>query len=787
MSTHRFGRVLALVVVLATVGLALSATSTLGFQAHPLLSQITQTTAGSPLTQPWGLTFDSAGDLFVGAAGQGQIDEFDSANAFQGAIGNGALSSQYPRSVAVDRATGDVYVADSQFDAVLVFKSAGGGAYTLLSTWHGTASALGGFGGGYVSVAIDNSPSASDPHAGDVYVLSTQPAIDVFKPKPPGPEEAQEGELVSELSTPGFALPGGSVGAVVDSSTGILYVPDAGNHAVDEFSDTGTFLTALHGPSEPFAPIAVAVQGSTHDVYVVDGANRVVDIFDNTGALTGGIAQPLVDPLGVAVNASGEIYVSDGGSQPPAVDIFGAAVVLLPDVTTGAASEVARTSAKLEGVVDPDGQAVTSCVIEYGPTAAYGQSEPCTPAPGSGSSPVAVSVAPGGLTPASTYHYRVVASNANGPHAGGDKTFTTPPAVEGLLTLPPSEVTGTTATLNGLLEPNGVDTHYHFEYGPSYGQATASSDAGFASEQKQVSASITGLEPNTSYSYRLTAENTFGSTASEPEAFTTEPVAPVIGALTPPSKTRVSATLGWALNPENSPTSYRVLYGTTSQYGEHTETGEINGPESQQLVLGLNGLVPNTTYHYALQAINQAGTVTGPDETLTTGPAAPPAATTGAASEVTLTSATVSGTINPDGLATSYEVDFGSDTGYGTSIYGEAGSGTEPITISVVLQNLAPSTIYHYRIVATNADGTAAGEDQTFTTPVYSNPITLPSTLPLIATPTIAFPTETTGTIITKTTKKHAGHKRKRPRVRHKQRGKHAGGRGGTKRRGRRS
>src|SRR6202042_3211833 len=97
----------------------------------------------------------------------------------------------------------------------------------------------------------------------------------------------------------------------------------------------------------------------------------------------------------------------------------------------------------------------------------------------------------------------------------------------------------------------------------------------------------------------------------------------------------------------------------------------------------------------ALQVTNQAGTMTGPDETVRTVAATPPTALTGEATELQLTSATVTGTIDPEDLETSYELDFGTDTGYGTSIYGEVGTGTEGIEIPVHLQNLAPGTTYH--------------------------------------------------------------------------------------------
>jgi hypothetical protein len=206
------------------------------------------------------------------------------------------------------------------------------------------------------------------------------------------------------------------------------------------------------------------------------------------------------------------------------------------------------------------------------------------------------------------------------------------------------------------------------------------------------------------------------------------------------------------MDPEGGTIRYRIDYGETSNYGQHTFEPEIEASNNVQVVqLGIEGLAPGRTYHYTVQVTNPAGTITTPDATFTTAPAAPPTAVTGGASNVTLTTATVSGTINPEGLETSYEFDLGTDTTYGTSIYGEAGAAEGPTELLVPLRNLAPGATYHYRIVAINSDGRVYGADQAFTTPAYSAPIVLPSALPLLSTPGIAFPTETGTTVTSRT------------------------------------
>lgn len=95
----------------------------------------------------------------------------------------------------------------------------------------------------------------------------------------------------------------------------------------------------------------------------------------------------------------------------------------------------------------------------------------------------------------------------------------------------------------------------------------------------------------------------------------------------------------------------------------------------------------------------------------------PPAATTGGATNVAQSSATVAGTVNPSGTATSYYFQYGTSTSYGSSTPStDAGSGTADVPVSANLTGLASSTIYHYRVVGVSSAGTTDGADQTFTT-----------------------------------------------------------------------
>ena len=97
--------------------------------------------------------------------------------------------------------------------------------------------------------------------------------------------------------------------------------------------------------------------------------------------------------------------------------------------------------------------------------------------------------------------------------------------------------------------------------------------------------------------------------------------------------------------------------------------------------------------------------------------AGPPTATTGAASAVTRSTATLNGTVDPNGASTGYHFEYGTTTAYGlSSAGGDAGSGDDAAPVSAALEGLSPGTTYHYRLIATNADGGAEGADRTFRT-----------------------------------------------------------------------
>jgi hypothetical protein len=426
-----------------------------------------------------------------------------------------------------------------------------------------------------------------------------------------------------------------------------------------------------------------------------------------------------------------------------------------PEANTGEPADVRRVGATLRGAVNPE-EAVTSYFFEYGPTEAYGTKSAVLNA-GGGNVPVEVSLPISGLTGNATYHYRVVAENENGSSEGLDTTFVTP-AVDGVRTGSATGISQSEATLVGSLEPNELDTHSYFEYGveESYGATTPSIDAGSATEAISVQTPITGLIPNQTYHFRVVAENVFGASDGLDNTFITGALPPAIDQ--PPSTAnpmRSSVVATGTVNPEHSETIYRFVYVEAGEYaplaidpyaeggsGAAVSAGAGLGDRSVEQVL--TGLRPNTTYHYALVARNSAGYTRGVDGTFTTGSLTPPLVATGEASSISQNEATIAGSLDTEGLTSSYGFEIGTSTDYGPPTgLGTIGAGGGQAPVSLSLSGLQPGTTYHYRLEATNIDGTTYGADRAFTTTVYPNTFAVPpAPLPFVQVPAIAFPSE---------------------------------------------
>jgi hypothetical protein len=196
-----------------------------------------------------------------------------------------------------------------------------------------------------------------------------------------------------------------------------------------------------------------------------------------------------------------------------------------PAVVTQAASAIATTSATLNATVNPNGAEVGECIFEYGTTTEYDSAASCTPSPGSGTSPVAVSASISGLAANTTYHFRISAANTGGTSLGSDVTFTTAPKPPAVVTTTASSVNLTSATLNATVNPNGGEVgECVFEYGTTtaYGSTAAcAAGPGSGTSPVAVSAPVAGLTAHTLYHFRISASNPGGASKGPDRTFIT--------------------------------------------------------------------------------------------------------------------------------------------------------------------------------------------------------------------------------------------------------------------------
>ncbi len=129
--------------------------------------------------------------------------------------------------------------------------------------------------------------------------------------------------------------------------------------------------------------------------------------------------------VSVALSSDGNTAMVGGYADQEQIGAAWAFGPQAPAVTTESAADVTTSDATLHAMVNPNREEVSECVFEYGTTASYGSSAPCSSSPGSGGSAVAVSAALTGLSLDTTYHFRISATSAQGTHAGADVTFTT--------------------------------------------------------------------------------------------------------------------------------------------------------------------------------------------------------------------------------------------------------------------------------------------------------------------------------------------------------------------------
>jgi hypothetical protein len=431
--------------------------------AHPYLAALSQSNIG----EACGAAVDSEGDTYVASYG-GTIRIF---NPTGGLITTTEAVTE-PCGLAVDSA-GNLYV-DSWHGKVTKLNPSGGEFPPTGSTTYTPDSSVNGTG---VLAEGTNFAVAVDPANDNVYVGQTG-HITEFEPN---------GTVVS--STIGEGVAGAEYyGVDVDGQTGDVYALDFPHGKVYVFAASnlsGAPKTTIDGSTSEAGAFGfgsfgaqLAVEQSNGHVYVFDVEHLVVDEFEASGAYVTQLSHAFEDgaPSDVAVAppgspTAGDVFVADLHK----LDAFGPLTYELPPpppappaVSDVGASQITASTATLHASINPENQA-TSYRFEYG--LADCAANPCTRVPavdaeiGSGSVDLAVAREVTGLQPATTYHFRVVASNATGAAESSDLTFTTyPPSAPGL-------PDGRAYELVSLPDTNGF---------PPFGSAMGEIDNGFA-------------------------------------------------------------------------------------------------------------------------------------------------------------------------------------------------------------------------------------------------------------------------------------------------------------------
>jgi phosphodiesterase/alkaline phosphatase D-like protein len=299
-----------------------------------------------------------------------------------------------------------------------------------------------------------------------------------------------------------------------------------------------------------------------------------------------------------------------------------------------------------------------------------------------------------GLVAGTTYFYRVRAVNAGGTSG----TL----GVTEVITLPVAPATATTT----LVGQSGFTANWNAVTGAAHYFIDVSTDPLFATfvtgfNNTQVNAltqSIGGLQPNTTYHYRVRAANASGSSVSSSVVIVlTAPTAPVALAASGPTQT--SFVANW--NAVDNATGYKV--DVSSQETFPSFVAGFQDATATSTSLDITGLASGTTYFYRVRATNGSGASNASNiVSQITIPATPTIPVTGAVSAVGQTSFTINW--NAATGAVEYFVDV-KDVG-GNNLQGYSNVSTTATSVAVT-NGITAGTSYQYIVRAANSAGTS--------------------------------------------------------------------------------
>ncbi len=708
-----------------------------------------------------------------------------------GHAGTGVESEQpgglsFPETVGA-APNGDFYVGDNVNQRVQEFTPTG--AFVLMFGWN-------------VNKTRVAEPAATQAQKN----LCT--AEEVTKGAVCGSGEAGDGHSAQMIADP--------QAIAVDPSDGNVYVYDLEYHRVDEFTSTGEFVLMIGGevnetndgtlgaseseknictaasgatckagvlsakgskaqgafnPEAIFKGTLLSVGGPEHLLYIGD-EGRLQKLDGSDGSFKGEVELPTsgTHVQALAVNPAGEAFVAE--SAGPGVHLY------------NAKGERQTTT------IDPAGANITAIALDaYGRLGILEYGHATGLLYKASGDLVSEFAPPSGAL--GTFHHGLAFDTGEPAEPLSDRLYVpeqgnqeveiySPVLFPDVHTCAVGSVSSTSAALCGEINPNGLAAKGSFEYTPPAGGTNSPVlFEGSGTVFETFHWTLTGLEPNQTYTYRAIVQ---AELEGKPQQLQGAPIE--FHTMTPPPEVpgtpvasfvgSSSAVLSASLNPEHAPASYHFEYGACPTLtGCPTVQSTAVESAGQYGLLGVaqeaGGLAAGRTYAYRLVANNEHAetregkTVTegGHSESeeahFTTAPAPVPSAITGSAQTVASTTATIYGSVDPDGQPAVYAFEVGiyngPQTSFGT-VFTASVTGSVPVQESLGLSGLQPGVQYAYRIRISSGYGTATGEPATFTTTGLPAALGNPTPLTQVALPSIAFPVESgSGPVVRKVTK----------------------------------
>jgi hypothetical protein len=426
---------------------------------------------------------------------------------------------------------------------------------------------------------------------------------------------SEDGVFEEQLSLPGAEI----VTQLALDPAGDLYVVATGLAGVHEYTPAGVEVGEPRDRAASQFGTVIAT-GPAGELFVYDSGQGHVQEFDSSGAQvssfvqeggSGGIA--FADALGVlyVLHRSSVSVVSP---PPPGPVVFGEHV-----------DEVQPTSAVAHAVVNPEG-APTDYHVEFGTTTAFGQSTPL-------SAPLtAVNEVQAVTVKASGGHFTLAFEGEVSEAIPFDASAAVVQArLEGLVKLGAGQVAVSgeaagpwsiefTGRRGGQDVPEFAADGSELE-GEEHSATVTTTTAGISLfDDRAAAATLEGLQPDTVYHYRFVASDGTHTTLGEDATFRTAPAVSIEDE-TVSHVTGESARLEAVLDAHGLPSEFHFDYGTSTSYDKHAPVPDASaGKATSGVPFGVlvEGLSPDTTYHFRVVAHNALGETIGPDQTFTT-------------------------------------------------------------------------------------------------------------------------------------------------------------------------